>query len=95
MPMTPQDEHWKFKFVKECLAPVTDRLCADSSPLRYFEVLAFDKKIRDFDEKTIKIRNELLARSDSETVKNFRQYVVIFYKSLCKYKLSSLNCPFQ
>ncbi|EJD06233.1 uncharacterized protein FOMMEDRAFT_119797 [Fomitiporia mediterranea MF3/22] len=72
---------WKFQFLDECIAPVTDRLCADSTPLKYYELVNFDKKIRDFDDIEFLPGNAASLTSDNGNVPLSLRNKMLCYKS--------------
>lgn len=84
-------ELWILRFLKECIAPVTDRICADSTPLKYYEILNLDKKIQDFSFGKIEdIYNDAdhLDEGDHDIVSLTKKNRILFYKSKreCQFK---------
>ena len=81
------------KFIKDCAAPIVDRLCADTSAIRYFETIEFEKKIKMSTEADMKLADEKL-----DDMLDTRELVMkrmrMLLRNICKWPLSPvvLSC---
>lgn len=78
-------DKWKLDFTKDVIGPLSEE-CGSARPLKYSEVLEYDRKIRDF---------KFLHDEKLDANSNSMQYMWPFYKDICKLFIISHFNPTQ
>ena len=69
---------WRHRFVKEIAGPISEHLCL-TRPIKYSEILDFDRRIREFDDPPL-----APSLSDPGTIGEFRPRLWALQKELSK-----------